>query len=39
MQQFRDKDLLLFDRIRQLNWIGQVKRKVSPAFNNNPQGS
>jgi hypothetical protein len=44
IQQFRDTDLLSFVRISQLNWIGQVnrmdsKRKVSPVFNNNPQGN
>ena len=44
MQLFGDLDIFLFGRLRQLNWIGHVngmgsKRKVSPLFNNNPQGS
>jgi hypothetical protein len=44
MQQFREIDLLSFVRISQLKCIGQVnrmdsKRKASPVFNNNPQGS
>jgi hypothetical protein len=44
MQQFGDLDILSFVRISRLNWIGHVKRMVSkrkviPAFKNNPQGS
>jgi hypothetical protein len=29
-----DLDMLPFVRISRLNWIGQVKRKVSQVFNN-----
>jgi hypothetical protein len=44
MHLFGDLDILSFVRISRLNWIGHVnrmdrKRKVSQAFNNNPQGS
>jgi hypothetical protein len=43
MQLFGDLDILSFVRISQLKWIGHVnrmdiKREVSQAFNNNPQG-
>jgi len=41
---FGGLDILPFVRLSRLNWIGHVnkldsKRKVSQAFNNNPQGS
>jgi hypothetical protein len=44
MQLFGDLDMLSFVRVSRLNWIGHVdtmdsKRKVSPVFYNNPQGS
>jgi hypothetical protein len=43
MQLLEDLDILSFVRISQLIWIGAFnrldnKRKVSQAFNNNPQG-
>ena len=44
MQLFGYLDILSFFRVSWLNWNGHVywvnsKRKVSPVFNNNPQGS
>jgi hypothetical protein len=44
MQLFGNLDILSIVRLSRLNWIGHVnrmdsKRKVSQAFNNNPQGS
>ena len=43
LQLFGDLDIHSFVRISRLNWIGHVKRmdskrKVSQAFDNNPQG-
>jgi hypothetical protein len=44
MQLFEDLEILRFDRLSWLNWIGRdnrmdSKRKVSQVFNNNPKGS